>query len=136
MFGKPSKAHPIDSLVGIGSVIEGSITFSGGLRVDGHVKGDIRASGSKPCSLVLSETAKVEGGIEVAHVIVNGTVAGPITASDYIELLPKARVTGDVTYRAIEIHVGAIIMGQLVHNGKPAGETNIVEFKTAGKDGV
>jgi cytoskeletal protein CcmA (bactofilin family) len=131
MFGKTNKPSPIDSLIGVGSVIEGNITFSGGLRVDGHVKGNIKAMGNKPGTLVLSELAKVEGEIEVAHVVVNGTVAGPVRASEYLELLPKARVTGDVSYKSIEVHVGAIVMGRMIHESREQKDDKIVELKPA-----
>lgn len=118
MFKKSSKPSPIDSLIGAGTTIEGDITFSGGLRVDGHVKGNIKATGNKPGTLVLSELAKIEGEIDVAHVVINGTVAGQVRASEYVELLPKARVTGDVSYKSIEIHVGAIVMGRMNHENR------------------
>lgn len=131
MFGKPNKPSPIDSLIGAGSVITGDITFSGGLRVDGQVKGNIRATGNKPGTLVLSEMAKVEGEIEVAHVVINGTVAGPVRASEYLELLPKARVTGDVSYKSIEIHVGAIVMGRMIHENREQRDDKIIELKPA-----
>jgi cytoskeletal protein CcmA (bactofilin family) len=130
MFGKSNKPSPIDSLIGTGTVIEGNITFVGGLRIDGHVKGNVKATGNKPGTLVLSELAKVEGEIDVAHVVVNGTVAGPVRATEYVELLPKARVTGDVAYKSIEVHVGAIVMGQLVYEN-PQKSDKIVEFKPA-----
>jgi cytoskeletal protein CcmA (bactofilin family) len=130
MFGKSSKPSPIDSLIGTGTTIEGNITFVGGLRIDGNVKGNVKATGSKPGTLVLSELSKVEGEIDVAHVVVNGTVAGPVRASEYVELLPKARVTGDVSYKSIEIHVGAIVMGQLVYEN-PQKSDKIVELKPA-----
>ena len=130
MFGKSNKPSPIDSLIGAGTVIEGNITFVGGLRVDGHVKGNVKATGNKPGTLVLSELAKVEGEIDVAHVVVNGTVTGPVRATEYVELLPKARVTGDVAYKSIEVHVGAIVMGQLVYEN-PQKSDKIVEFKPA-----
>ena len=96
MFGKTNKPSPIDSLIGAGTTIEGNISFTGGLRIDGHVKGNVKATGNKPGTLVLSELAKVEGEIDVAHVVINGTVAGPVRATEYVELLPKARVTGNV----------------------------------------
>ena len=130
MFGKSNKPSPIDSLIGAGTTIEGNITFVGGLRIDGHVKGNVKTTGGKPGTLVLSELAKVEGEIDVAHIVVNGTVAGPIRATEYVELLPKARVTGDVCYKSIEIHVGAIVMGQLVYEN-PQKSDKIVEFKPA-----
>src|SRR5436305_8244778 len=122
MFGKSNKPSPIDSLIGTGSTIEGNITFTGGLRIDGHIKGNVRATGNKPGTLVLSELAKVEGEIDVAHVVINGTVAGPVRGAEYVELLPKARVTGNVSYKSLEIHVGAIVMGQLVHEAPPRND--------------
>ena len=128
MFAKTNKPSPIDSLIGSGTTIEGNITFSGGLRIDGHVKGNVKASANKPGTLVVSEMAKVEGEIDVAHVVINGTVAGPVRASEYVELLPKARVTGNVSYKSIEIHVGAIVMGQLVYESAPKSD-KVVEFK-------
>ncbi|MBK6980825.1 MAG: polymer-forming cytoskeletal protein [Betaproteobacteria bacterium] len=130
MFGKGNKPSPIDSLIGVGTTIEGNISFVGGLRIDGHVKGNVKATGSKPGTLVVSELAKVEGEIDVAHVVVNGTVAGPIRATEYVELLPKARVTGDVAYKSIEVHVGAIVMGRLLYEN-PQKNEKVVEFKPA-----
>ena len=130
MFGKTNKPSPIDSLIGAGSIIEGNIGFTGGLRIDGHVKGNVRATGSKPGTLVISELAKVEGEIDVAHVVINGTVAGPVRGAEYVELLPKARVTGNVSYKSIEIHVGAIVMGQLVYES-PQKSEKVVELKSA-----
>ena len=130
MFGKANKPSPIDSLIGAGSTIEGNITFTGGLRIDGHVKGNVKATGSKPGTLVISELAKVEGEIDVAHVVINGTVAGPVRGSEYVELLPTARVTGNVSYKSIEIHVGAIVMGQLVYES-PQKNEKVVELKSA-----
>ena len=82
MFGKSNKPSPIDSLIGTGTTIEGNITFTGGLRIDGHVKGNVKANGNKPGTLVVSELAKVEGDIDVAHVVINGTVAGPVRGAD------------------------------------------------------
>jgi cytoskeletal protein CcmA (bactofilin family) len=128
MFAKTNKPSPIDSLIGSGTTIEGDVSFSGGLRIDGHVKGNVKASANKPGTLVVSEMAKVEGEIDVAHVVINGTVAGPVRASEYVELLPKARVTGNVSYKSIEIHVGAIVMGQLVYESAPKSD-KVVEFK-------
>ena len=128
MFSKSNKPSPIDSLIGTGTTIEGNVTFTGGLRIDGHVKGNVKATGSKPGTLVISELAKVEGDIDVAHVVVNGTVAGPVRATEYVELLPKARVTGNVVYKSIEIHVGAIVMGQLIYES-PQNSQKVIELK-------
>jgi len=133
-FGrKGSKPHSrIDSLIGPGTRIDGDISFSGGLRIDGHIRGNVLATGDKPSTLVLSDLANVEGKIQVSHVVINGTVAGPVRAKEYLELLPKARVTGDVSYKTIEIHVGAIVMGRMVHEGESRLLADkVIEFKPA-----
>jgi len=91
------------------------------LRIDGEVIGDIRAS-AQPSILVISETARVTGQIHADHVIINGSVKGPVFASTLLELQPKARIEGDVAYRALEMHQGAMISGQLKPTAEAADE--------------
>jgi len=79
---------------------------------------------------VLSEKARVEGEIRVSHVVVNGTVVGPIIGAQYLELQPKAVVTGDISYRTIEIHLGAVLQGRLLHEDDARSE-KVVPFKPA-----
>lgn len=122
MFGKTKENKPqnrIDSLIGAGTRVEGNIRFTGGLRIDGEVRGNIEAAESASSStLVLSEQARIEGMVNVAHFVVNGTVVGPVTVSESLEMQPKARIVGDVEYTLIEMHQGAVIEGRLVHLGK------------------
>ena len=117
MFGgKTSKPQTrIDSLIGEGTTVEGNVIFSGGLRVDGRVKGNVQTSDDQPSTLVLSERARIEGEIRVSHAVVNGTVVGPVFAAEYVELQAKSNVTGDVHYRTLEIQLGAVVQGRLVH---------------------
>lgn len=112
MFGK-KKQPPIKSLIAHGTRIEGNVLFHDGLRVDGEVVGDIRASDAQPSILVISETASATGQIHADHVIINGAVKGPVFAYDLLELQPKARIEGDVSYKSLEMHQGATISGQL-----------------------
>jgi cytoskeletal protein CcmA (bactofilin family) len=128
MFTKRKHAASIDSLIGAGSRIEGNVAFTGGLRVDGEVRGNIRAMGDKPGTLVVSEHARIEGEINVDFVVINGEVVGPVHAKESAELMPKARVAGDVFYRAIEVHVGAVVTGRLMHTEVPRHE-KVVELK-------
>jgi cytoskeletal protein CcmA (bactofilin family) len=112
MFGK-KKQPPIKSLIAEGTRIDGNVIFHDGLRVDGEVVGDIRASDEQSSILVVSEVASVTGQIHADHVIINGRVKGPVQAFDLLELQPKARIEGDVSYKALEMHQGATISGQL-----------------------
>jgi cytoskeletal protein CcmA (bactofilin family) len=112
MFGK-KKQPPIKSLIAQGTRVDGNLTFQDGLRVDGEVVGNVRASDGQSSILVVSESATVTGQIHADHVIINGTVRGPVLAVELLELQPKARIEGDVSYRALEMHQGATITGQL-----------------------
>lgn len=122
MFGKRNESKPqnrIDSLIGAGTRVEGNIRFTGGLRIDGEVQGNIEAAESASSStLVLSEQARIEGSVNVAHFVANGTVVGPVTVGESLEMQSKARIVGDVEYALIEMHQGAVIEGRLVHLGK------------------
>ena len=131
MFGK-TQAKPqtrIDSLIGSGTLIEGDLRFTGGLRVDGEIKGHISAASAEPASLIVSEQAVIEGEIEVAHIVINGTVKGPIHALESLELQPRARITGDVYYKSLEMHLGAVVEGRLIHRVEVESKT--IELKIA-----
>jgi len=112
MFNK-KKQPPIKSLIADGSQIIGNIHFSEGLRVDGDIAGNVQAKEGGSSILVISETAHVVGEIAADHIIINGSVKGPIHARLMLELQPKARIEGDVQYLALEMHQGALITGLL-----------------------
>ena len=133
MFGGKGNSKPknsIECLIGAGTTIEGNITFAGGLRVDGRVRGDVVAADGKPGTLVLSEQAQIEGEIRVSHVVINGTVVGPVHAVEYVELQAKANVTGDVYYKTLEIQLGAVVQGRLVYQNDSKSD-KVVQFKPA-----
>lgn len=136
MFGSKGSSKPesrIDCLIGAGTTIEGDITFTGGLRVDGRVRGNVVASDGKAGTLVLSEQAQIEGEVRVSHVVINGTLVGPIHAAEYIELQSKASVTGDVYYKSLEIQLGAVLQGRLVFQSDSKSD-KVVQFKPAAAD--
>ena len=126
MFGKKDDNKPhsrIDSLIGAGTRVEGCIRFTGGLRIDGEVVGGVEAiDGAAASTLVLSEHARVEGPIRVAHLVSNGTVVGNVAISESLEMQLKSRIVGDVEYAMVEMHQGAVIDGHLVHKGSKTVE--------------
>ena len=112
MFNK-KKQPPIKSLIAEGSQITGNLTFTDGLRIDGEMTGNVWGNDSAASILVISESAHVVGEVSADHVIINGSVKGPVRARMMLELQPKARIEGDVYYAALEMHQGALITGQL-----------------------
>ena len=130
MLGKQSSKpqNRIDSLIGAGTRIEGNVSFSGGLRVDGEIIGNVTASGEQPSTLVVSEKARIDGEIRVSHMVVNGAINGPVYAAEFLELQARSRLNGDVHYNTLEMHLGAVVEGRLVHK---SSEARPVELKIA-----
>jgi cytoskeletal protein CcmA (bactofilin family) len=114
MFGRKNKST-IDSLIGVATNIKGDVLFNGGLRIDGQVIGNLTTETDMPSVLVISEHAKITGEVRAAHLIVNGEIIGDVYTTELLELQPKARITGNVYYKALEMHGGALVSGQLSH---------------------
>ncbi len=115
MFNRKNKST-IDSLIGSSTSIEGDVHFKGGLRIDGHVKGNVIAESGNASILVISEQAVIDGEVRAGHVVVNGVINGPVFSTELIELQSKARISGDVVYKALEMMNGALVSGKLAHD--------------------
>ena len=135
MFRKKASKpqNRIDSLIGAGTRIEGNVSFSGGLRVDGEVKGNVTAAGEQPSTLVVSEQARIDGEIHVSHLVVNGAINGAVHSAEFLELQNHSRVKGDVHYNTLEMHLGAVVEGRLVHSSSAAESGKTVELKIAAR---
>jgi cytoskeletal protein CcmA (bactofilin family) len=135
MFERKQHKAPqkrIDCLIGAGTTVTGDVSFTGGLRIDGVIRGNVTTANGEAGTLVVSEQARIDGEINVSHVVVNGIVNGPITANDFLELQAKAKVVGDIEYRTLEMHLGAVVQGRL-HHVEP-GTASVVELKRVGAE--
>ena len=95
--------------------------FSGGLHLDGTIRGNVVADQDDSSALILSEQGMVEGDVRVPNVILNGKVKGDVIASQRVELVANARVTGTLYYKLLEMAMGAEVNGQLISGeGVPA----------------
>ena len=119
MFGnrKRFRTTKVDTLIGRKSEVFGDIRFSGGLHVDGTIKGNVVNEDEPSSVLTLSEHGTIEGDVRVPNVVLDGTVIGDVHATHHIELSANARITGDVYYSLIEMAMGAEVNGNLVHVG-------------------
>ncbi len=124
---KPKSASAkVDTIIGQQTRIEGDVHFSGGLHVDGRIKGAIIAADGSASVLTVSEHGDIEGDVRVPTVILNGTVTGDVHAEERIELAAKAKVNGNVYYKLIEMAMGSAVNGSLVHSSE-AG-SSVVSF--------
>jgi cytoskeletal protein CcmA (bactofilin family) len=124
---KPKSASAkVDTIIGQQTRIEGDVHFSGGLHVDGRIKGAIIAADGSASVLTVSEHGDIEGDVRVPTVILNGTVTGDVHSEERIELATKAKVNGNVYYKLIEMAMGSAVNGSLVHRSE-AG-SSVVNF--------
>lgn len=112
---KPKRNPQFDSLIGQNTEIRGDVVFSGGLIVQGVVKGNVIAEEGDDSVLTLTERGTIEGEVRVPNIMVNGTVIGDVHAHSHVELAANARIHGNVYYRLIEMAMGAEVNGNLVH---------------------
>ncbi len=115
---KKIKAAHYDSLIGKRTELSGDVRFSGGLLIQGSVKGNVIADDDTPSVLNVTETGTIEGEVRVPNIVLNGSVVGDVHARERIELASNARVTGNVYYALIEMAMGAEVNGNLVHSGE------------------
>ncbi|MAC48193.1 MAG: cell shape determination protein CcmA [Oceanospirillaceae bacterium] len=110
-----------DTLISSKTEITGDVTFTGGLHIDGVIKGNLLAENGSGAVVRVSDKGRVEGQISAPNIIINGNVVGDVYAGEYIELAKKAQVSGDVYYQAMEMVMGAQVNGKLHHQPKVEG---------------
>lgn len=117
MFRRKSKpsieVSKLSSLIAPGVEIVGDVVISDGLRVDGHVEGDVLCKPGTRGLLVLSEKGSISGAVKVHDAVVNGTIRGDLEVEHFLELQPNARVTGNISYRQLRMECGATVEGRL-----------------------
>jgi len=117
---KTPETANIETLIGHGTRIEGNLVVTGGVHLEGFVKGNVTTSPDGTAVLSIGPQGVVEGLVEVPRVVVHGEVRGDIRAKDKVELGAGARVSGNVSYGVIEMAAGAMIQGRLVAPAAPA----------------
>lgn len=141
MFGKrksPIRIGKLSSLVAPGMEIIGDVRVADGLRVDGHIKGNVLPASEQANLLVLSDRGSIHGNVTVHDAVINGTIVGDLDVTHFLELQENARITGNIRYRQIRMSCGAAVDGKLskVGEGRESEEeSNVIELATgnAGK---
>ncbi len=136
MFAKRKK-HPTIELSKLSSLIAedveiiGDLSFAGGIRIDGCIKGNVIAravDGQPRALLVLSEKGRIEGGVNCGDAVINGSVVGDLEVENFLELQSNARVSGTIRYQHLRMDVGAEVRGQLMKPDALPVAPNVVEL--------
>jgi cytoskeletal protein CcmA (bactofilin family) len=109
---EPAPTH-IDSLIGLGTEVDGDIIFSGGIRIEGLIRGDVSVAHAESGILMLGNQGRIVGNVRVSHLIVDGEIDGSVYATDLVEVRGTGKIKGDIHYGLLEVHQGALIDGQV-----------------------
>ena len=101
------------NLIGAGTTIEGDVTTSGDIRIDGTLKGSIKVQGK----LVLGNSGKVDGEVVCQNADISGALSGKIEVSELLSLKASAKLTGDIFTNKIAIDPGASFSGSCSMGG-------------------
>lgn len=105
-----SRMGDLNTIIGKGTVIDGTIRVQSSLRVDGKITGNVLTTES----LIIGKDGEVEGEIRVKNAVVGGNVKGQIFASGKVILEARSFVTGEVKTAKLAINDGAKFEGHCV----------------------
>mgnify|MGYP001371869614 CR=1 FL=1 len=111
-----------DTLIGADLRVEGNITSTGVLRIQGDVQGDVSCDADSGGTIVVGKSGNITGSVKAPHIVIGGHVSGPLHSAESIEIQEGACVVGDAFYRTIDIHVGGVLEGTLTPGGLPEGD--------------
>lgn len=135
MFGRKRtrsiEMTKLSSLVADNLEIVGDVNFSGGLRVDGRIQGNVRNSDGERNLLVLSEKGSITGRVRAYDAVINGVIHGDLEVEHFLELQANARVTGNILYRQVQMECGAVVDGKLEKIGDGSAADNVIDLPAA-----
>lgn len=112
-FGKKTKRRTaVTALIGSSTHIDSNfLSFTGGIHIHGHVGLDVVGSEDSGTAISILEGGEVGGDVRAADVFIAGSVQGNVYATGHLQLMPTARVRGDIEYASLDIADGAIVQG-------------------------
>ncbi len=112
------------TLIAAHTEVVGDIKFVDQLFVSGKVVGNVLSDNDKAV-VVIGDDGCVSGEVRVPNVVINGLVEGDVYASHKVELATQAKVHGNLYYKLIEMQLGAVVDGQLLHEHTPGEGENV-----------
>lgn len=127
MFGVMRKreegpaAGDIETVIGKNTKIQGEVSGTGNLRIDGEIEGELKLSGA----VIVGETGMVTGNISARSLNVSGTVHGNATAEEGLTIHSSGQLIGDVRVNAFQIEDGGIFKGRSEMNPRAGIELKV-----------
>lgn len=108
-----AKETQFDSVIGPNVTIAGDITFTGELRIDGTVQGEINVYRSTQGTLMIGRTGRVEGKVNVTNAVVSGRLDGSLHATEVVGVSSAGQVAGDIEYGRLVVRGQGRISGRM-----------------------
>ncbi|MBI2951914.1 polymer-forming cytoskeletal protein [bacterium] len=102
-----SDSRGINTIIGHGTVVEGTLTVPHGIRVDGHLKGEVRSEGM----LIVGEEGLIEADVKVKDATISGKIIGDVDADGKVHLKTQAVLLGKIKTRLLVVEEGAVFKG-------------------------
>lgn len=134
MFGKkkqtPIELTKLSSLIAGNMEVMGDVHFLDGLRVDGHIRGNVLPKSGAKSLLVLSDLGSIHGNVSAYDAVINGTITGNLEVTHFLELQSNARILGNITYHQLRMDCGASVEGKLTRTDESSEASNVVELSS------
>jgi len=115
----------VNTLLGPASSFKGDLTVDGFVRIDGDVRGAIRASGK----IVISESARCDASIVARSAVVGGVIRGDVCVSERLSILDGGVIVGNVFAPRLDAAGEIVIHGDVKVPGPGEGlEESMVAF--------
>jgi cytoskeletal protein CcmA (bactofilin family) len=116
MFGGKAKTPPEPTVIGRGTIVEGTVRACGAVQVDGQIEGALIAEGQ----VSVGPTGSVLGDVVAYQLDVGGLVDGRINIRDHLHVAPGGTARGEVRYGSLQVDRGGVLTGSALH-GDPEG---------------
>lgn len=130
LFGARGKPAHVETLIGKGTVIEGKIVSEAGLRVEGHVRGDIESTGD----VSIGEQGVVHSNIVARNLYAAGTIHGSVKTEGRLVLAESGKLFGTIDAGLLNIAEGALFQGSSKMEPRPAGGKDAIPIKAKGEN--
>jgi cytoskeletal protein CcmA (bactofilin family) len=107
-IGKTKTSSDIVSILGKGTEVDGEISFTSGMRVDGVIKGKVRSEQS----IIIGPSGKIDAEVNIRNISINGELRGIIRATERVEIHKDGKVFGDIFSPCLIIEAGATFEGR------------------------
>jgi cytoskeletal protein CcmA (bactofilin family) len=111
----PAQPIGFETVLGANSVLEGTLTSGGNVRLDGTFTGTLDITGN----ILVGETAKINANVDARNISIAGAVRGNVTGNK-VQILRTGRVWGDIVAKALTMEEGAFIDGKITMSGHSA----------------